>query len=476
MSKKVITFVIILISIALLGIAIIQYIWLKNSVELNSKNFTDKVTFALNRVKAHVEEDANSLETLTQLYNKNRGSRIFQTETNITFRNGITPLDEYRSEILKSQIGNTAWLIDPAVALNYINIKDLDNYLRAELEDQNIDLDYTYGVYSNKDEGFFIANGNYTVTWDNEENYSQGAEIDNLLNTEYDVKLFNTEGAPAAGSLHVFFPKKERFLLSTILPSLLSSILFTGLILFCFIYTINTILRQKKVSIMKTDFINNMTHEFKTPIATISLAVDSINSPMINGSPDKVKRFASIIKEENNRMLAQVEKVLQIAKLDKQDFELKLTDININELTKKAAEHTALKVNQRGGMIHTVLQATNPIIEGDENHISNVIHNLLDNANKYSPEKPNISIETKDTSDAVQIIVKDKGIGMSKDDVKRIFEKFYRVSTGNIHDVKGFGLGLSYVKAIVDAHQGSIDVKSELGKGSIFTITIPKKM
>lgn len=175
-------------------------------------------------------------------------------------------------------------------------------------------------------------------------------------------------------------------------------------------------------------------------------------------------------------MLAQVEKVLQIAKLDKQDFELKLTDININELTKKAAEHTALKVNQRGGMIHTVLQATNPIIEGDENHISNVIHNLLDNANKYSPEKPNISIETKDTSDAVQIIVKDKGIGMSKDDVKRIFEKFYRVSTGNIHDVKGFGLGLSYVKAIVDAHQGSIDVKSELGKGSIFTITIPKKM
>lgn len=227
---------------------------------------------------------------------------------------------------------------------------------------------------------------------------------------------------------------------------------------------------------MKTDFINNMTHEFKTPIATISLAVDSINSPMISGSPDKVRRFAHIIKEENNRMLNQVEKVLQIAKLDKQDFELKITDVNINELANMAVEHAALKVNQRGGTIKATINAKKPFIRGDENHISNVIHNLLDNAEKYSPDPLEISLDTKNVANGVEITVKDKGIGMTKDDVKRIFEKFYRVSTGNIHDVKGFGLGLSYVKAIVDAHQGTITVRSDLGKGSTFTVFFPEKV
>ena len=225
---------------------------------------------------------------------------------------------------------------------------------------------------------------------------------------------------------------------------------------------------------MKTDFINNMTHEFKTPIATISLAVDSINNPIIYSDVNKVKRFAGIIKEENNRMLNQVEKVLQIAKLDKQDFELKISEVDINELVKLAVEHTSLKVNQRGGVIKAIIQSKNSLIKGDENHISNVIHNLLDNADKYSSEIPDITVETIDVKEGVEIIVKDKGIGMAKDDIKRIFEKFYRVSTGNIHNVKGFGLGLSYVKAIVDAHRGKIMVKSELGKGSEFTVFFPR--
>ena len=181
---------------------------------------------------------------------------------------------------------------------------------------------------------------------------------------------------------------------------------------------------------------------------------------MVINDPNKIKRFAGIIKEENKRMLEQVEKVLQIAKLDKEDFELKITEVDINDLTHTAVEHTTLKVNKRGGAINLIMKSTNPIIEGDKNHISNVIHNLLDNANKYSKESPNI---------------KDSGIGMSKEDLRRIFEKFYRVSTGNIHDVKGFGLGLSYVKAIVDAHKGTVRAKSELGQGSIFTVFFPRK-
>lgn len=475
MSANIIRTIIILMSVSLMGITIIQFVWLKRSISLNAKNFDDKVVFSLNRVKQQIEEDANSLETLANLYNQNRGTSMFKGESG-GIADLISPLNKYRSEILKNQIGSTAWLIEPTIALNAINIKDVEKYLNAELNDQDIDLKYDYGIYSNDLKNYIIANGSYTVILDNEEQFSEGEETKNLDKSAYQVRLFNTDAESEAGSLRIFFPKKNSFLLSSILPSLISSVVFTSLILFCFIYTINIILTQKKVSLMKTDFINNMTHEFKTPIATISLAVDSINSPMISGSPDKVRRFAHIIKEENNRMLNQVEKVLQIAKLDKQDFELKITDVNINELANMAVEHAALKVNQRGGTIKATINAKKPFIRGDENHISNVIHNLLDNAEKYSPDPLEISLETKNVANGVEITVKDKGIGMTKDDVKRIFEKFYRVSTGNIHDVKGFGLGLSYVKAIVDAHQGTITVRSDLGKGSTFTVFFPEKV
>ncbi len=461
-------------SIALLGIAIIQYFWLKRGTELNSKNFDDKVTFALNRVKQQLEDDANNVETFTNYYNKNRSESIFKIDLE-PLNDVSSPLSKYRSEILKNQIGSTAWFVEPSIALNGINISDIENYLRTELEDQDIDLLYDYGVFSNEENNFIIANGSYTVSIDNEEQFSIGGETQKLYESEYKVNLFSTEGENAAGSLRIFFPKKGTFLLSAILPSVISSILFTGLILFCFVYTINIILTQKKVSLMKTDFINNMTHEFKTPIATISLAADSINNPMIMSKPDQIKRYAGIIKQENARMLKQVEKVLQIAKLDKEEFELKLTEVNINELAKLAVEHTALKVNQRGGVIKAFLQAKSAIVEGDENHISNVIHNLLDNANKYSADSPNITLTTKDVPNGIEIEVRDKGIGMSKDDLKRIFEKFYRVSTGNIHNVKGFGLGLSYVKGIVDAHDGTVAVKSELGEGSIFSVFFPHK-
>ena len=216
-----------------------------------------------------------------------------------------------------------------------------------------------------------------------------------------------------------------------------------------------------------------MTHEFKTPIATISLAADSINNPMVISKPTMIERYADIIKQENKRMLNQVEKVLQIARLDKKDFELKITDLNLNDLVKVALENTRLRVNKRGGTITAYLKANKANIRGDENHISNVLHNLLDNAIKYSSDKLEIIIETIDMNKGVQIVITDSGIGMNKDDQKRIFEKFYRVSTGNLHDVKGFGLGLSYVKAITDAHRGKVYVESEIGKGSNFTVFFP---
>jgi len=254
---------------------------------------------------------------------------------------------------------------------------------------------------------------------------------------------------------------------------ILSSVLFMGIILFSFAYTVFVIFRQKKVSEMKTDFINNMTHEFKTPIATISLAADSITSPMILDNSEKVTRFAKIIKQENKRMLNQVEKVLQMALIDKKDFQLKIDQVDLHQTIRTAVDHMNLQVQQRGGTVEARLDSISPIIEGDQTHIANMIHNLLDNANKYTPDAPMIVVSTKDVANGVQVIVQDNGIGLSKEAKKQIFDKFYRVHTGNLHDVKGFGLGLSYVKAMMTAHKGDIDVKSELGKGSSFILIFP---
>ncbi|MEO1626101.1 MAG: HAMP domain-containing sensor histidine kinase, partial [Bacteroidota bacterium] len=339
---------------------------------------------------------------------------------------------------------------------------------------RGIYINYNYGIFSRTDRSFVITNGHYVVTDDNTQ-YA-GAGFKNLFNSEYQVDLFPHKIMPSPGMLMVHFPTKASLVWGSVWKTLLASILFTGIILFCFVYTIQVIFRQKKLSEMKTDFINNMTHEFKTPIATISLAADSIRSPRILGNEEKVERFAKIIKQENRRMNSQVEKVLQMAVIDKREFSLKLTNINMHEVISQAVAHANLQVEKKGGTVTTDLQADNPNIEGDLTHVTNVVHNLLDNANKYSPDQPEISVHTRNVANGIQVIVKDKGIGMSKEARKHIFDRFYRVHTGDRHDVKGFGLGLSYVKAMLTAHKGQIDVKSELGKGSSFLITFPFKV
>jgi two-component system phosphate regulon sensor histidine kinase PhoR len=273
----------------------------------------------------------------------------------------------------------------------------------------------------------------------------------------------------------IFFPNRTSYLWGSVWQSLLASILFTGIIFFCFAYSVHIIFRQKKLSEMKTDFINNMTHEFKTPIATISLAADSITSPLIIGNPEKLTRFANIIRQENKRMNSQVEKVLQMALLDKRDFQLNLTEVNLHDVIERALQNISLQVEKRGGTTSSQLQATQPVVQGDQTHLANIINNLLDNANKYSPDTPVIQVTTRDRADGVEVTVSDQGLGMSKEARKHIFDKFYRVHTGDLHDVKGFGLGLSYVKAIMDAHKGSVDVRSEPGKGSDFVLFFPRK-
>ena len=323
-----------------------------------------------------------------------------------------------------------------------------------------------------------ILNGNYVVNVAETESTTVETPIDdhkNLFKSPYQIELFTNDLKGSPGVLKLFFPNKSSWLWASLLPTLAATVLFTMLILFCFSYTIYIIFRQKKVSEMKNDFINNMTHEFKTPIATISLAADSIESPMIISSKDKIERFIQIIKQENKRMLNQVEKVLQMALIDKKDFDLKISAVDMHSVIEQAIQNTNLQVERRGGTITRDLEASDPVIEGDATHLSNVIYNLLDNANKYSPDAPEISVLTRNVGKGIEVIVEDKGIGMSKEARKQIFDKFYRVPTGNLHDVKGFGLGLSYVKAITDAHQGQISVKSEPGKGSSFILFFPHK-
>ncbi|MCY7329574.1 MAG: HAMP domain-containing histidine kinase, partial [Saprospiraceae bacterium] len=218
------------------------------------------------------------------------------------------------------------------------------------------------------------------------------------------------------------------------------------------------------------------THEFKTPIATISLAADSIGSPMIMNHPDKIKRFVDIIRQENRRMNSQVERVLQMALIDKKDFQVRLLEVNMHELIEQAAANFSLQVEKREGTLRTELYSDQPVIQGDATHIASIIHNLLDNANKYSPEKPEIIVRTRSVPMGLEVTIQDHGIGIGKEARKHIFDKFYRVHTGNLHNVKGFGLGLSYVKAVMTAHKGQVDVRSEPGRGSSFILTFPTEV
>jgi two-component system phosphate regulon sensor histidine kinase PhoR len=275
--------------------------------------------------------------------------------------------------------------------------------------------------------------------------------------------------------LMVHFPDETMYIIKSQGWMVALSGIFTLFIMLTFFITIRTILNQKKLSQIKTDFINNMTHEFKTPIATISLATDSIMTPAIMGKPDHMKNFLKIIKEENSRMNSHVERVLQMSMIEKKDFTVLKTSKDVHELILKAVDNMQLLVNETGGHISTSLKADLTVFMIDEIHFGNVIVNLLENALKYAKDKPEVKLSTDNTNNGIRIIVEDKGIGMSREQQNKIFEKFYRASGGNVHNVKGFGLGLSYVKAVVDAHHGSINVKSKLNVGTEFIIQLPFK-
>lgn len=342
-----------------------------------------------------------------------------------------------------------------------INPLVLDTLIHIELTSRGIDLPYKYGVTQKNSDAVGIRNT------------SDEDELKEIRESELSANLFPMDLQEKDYQLSIHFPKQKNYLMKQALIPLTSSGILMLVIIGCFAYAIMVILRQKKLSEIKNDFINNMTHEFKTPIATVALATEALQDDDLKNNKSFVDRYVQVIKEENRRLELQVEKVLQIATLDKKDFKLKFENVNIHDIINKALTNINIMVEKREGEITSQLLASNSVIEADKVHLTNIIYNLLDNANKYSPDSPQIHIRTENISTGVILKISDHGIGMAKEAIEKIFDKFYRVSTGNVHDVKGFGLGLSYVKSVIDMHQGNISVKSEPEKGSTFKIYLP---
>jgi two-component system phosphate regulon sensor histidine kinase PhoR len=483
MNPRRIQLIIGLMALSLAGIICLQIYWIGWNIRLNEEQFDKNVYAALNRVASRLQyyETARALEAINAGKGRD-GLPGYLTENGFSKLkdklSGTDSLPDPRNEADGFKGNVTLWeymkvsqLVDSKPLAERIPPDLLGNLIREELESRGIRSKPQYGVYSKSRRSYVIVNDHFVVE-DSRPQLAQGG-VPTLFSSPYKVALF-TQDIESPGDLSLYFPNRTRIVIGSVLGMLSLSIMFTGIVLFCFWYTIKIIYRQKQLSEMKTDFINNMTHEFKTPIATISLAADNISSPMVINTPDKIKRFVDIIRQENRRMNSQVERVLQMALIDKKDFQLKLADLNLHELIEQAVSNFSLQVEKREGSLRMDLGATNPIIEGDATHIAGVIHNLLDNANKYSPEKPDITISTHDVHMGIEVVVTDKGMGISKEVRKHIFDKFYREHTGNVHNVKGFGLGLSYVKAIMTAHKGLVDVHSEPGKGSSFILTFPR--
>ena len=337
-----------------------------------------------------------------------------------------------------------------------VSRETLSKLIKKELEESGVNTKFEFSIYNNN-----LA----TNVKSNEFKYNKEAT--------YSTPIFTDNEGNEKYKLLVTFPHKKKFLLSELVSITILSIIFTLIIIIAYSSALSQLIRQRQISEIKNDFINNMTHEFKTPIATINLALDAIRNPKIIDDKEKVLRYLQMIRDENKRMHAQVENVLRISKLEKKELDIEKESSNIEDIIYDAIEHVNLILEDREGSITTHFDAARTSVLINDVHFTNVIVNILENAIKYSPNTPKIDIYTENIKDMVLIKVKDNGLGMSKVAQKRIFEKFYREHTGDIHNVKGHGLGLAYVKRIVEDHNGQVYVESEKGKGSTFIIKIP---
>lgn len=336
-----------------------------------------------------------------------------------------------------------------------VSKEEISEYLTQALNEYNLNSNFEFAVYSK---------GLATKV--------RSSKFKPNPKTTYEVPLFVNEEANTTYDLLVSFPGKGKVVLNEILGMAVLSLVFTGVIVLTFANALSQIFKQRQISQIKSDFINNMTHEFKTPIATINLALDALKNPKVKDNKEFLERYLKMIKDENRRMHAQVENVLRISKLEKNELDLQKERIKLHNVVEDAISHISLIVEDRNGYVKTHFGALKSSILGNESHLTNVIVNLLDNAIKYSEEEPKIDVFTENVKNSIVLKIRDQGMGMTKSVQKKIFEKFYREHTGDVHNVKGHGLGLAYVKRILDDHDAEIYVESEKGKGSTFTLKL----
>ena len=364
----------------------------------------------------------------------------------------------YQRALLDEVVYNILYTASDKPLKERINFKMLDQDIRAELLNNGISIPYHFSVN----------------TSDGREVYRCPDYTDEGEENTYTQVLFRNDPHSKMGVVNIHFPNMSSYIFSSV-KFMIPALIFTGVLLITFIFTIVVIFRQKRFSEMRNDFINNMTHEFKTPISSISLAAQMLKDDTITKSPTMLSHLSGVIVDETKRLRFQVEKVLQMSMFDHKKVTFKKRDLELNELVEGVINTFTLKVEASGGKIDSSLAATSSKVYVDEMHLTNVVFNLMDNAVKYKKEDVDIHLNVRTWNDAthVYLSIADNGIGIKKENLKKIFEKFYRVHTGNRHDVKGFGLGLAYVKQIVDLHKGTIHAESEIGKGTKFIIKLP---
>ena len=523
MSKKILFLIVILMSVSLVGIIVIQVKWIETSIRTSNKQFSSDISSVLSKVSGRIEkeeaegfvkaygdmvssEQSESLNSSVAKfvytdYNSNTNEKIVYSNT-VFEKNYKMPSNFFESDsVIYTETTNKKELyvsgkqrelldakarkdkglertlfditktssvalksMDGYYKLKYANIPihkrigshELKLLLSSELKKRNMDIDFRYAVVS---KGIVTS---IKSTYYKSDKY-----------TNYKATLFEDYKGEAIYELHINFPDRNNYLLSSISTILLFSIIFIVIIVLTFSGTLYLLLKQKKISEVKTDFINNMTHEFKTPIATINLALDAIKNPIISDNKDKLGFYSNIIRAENKRMLSQVENVLRISQLERGQLSIDLDEVDMDILIDVAISHVELLNREKGGKIVFNSSASVSNVLGDEFHLVNSITNLLENAIKYCETSPFIEINTYNCSNFFTFTVKDNAIGMSKSVQKNIFDRFYRAEGGNIHNVKGHGLGLSYVRNIVELHKGIIFVNSEKSEGSTFTVKIP---
>jgi len=537
MSRMKFTGLIIMMLFSVIGIILVQIGWITKAVGIQNASFNNYAFVALNNAATDIESSRKMnffnnfmLNNPVSLYNKpgdisgylysadpqsnfsvsitnhtitgnSDSSRVTTVNKSITFNSDTSIVSDSESYIVAvpDEAGNMKIVRSGENVNNdsrsvYIRQNEfLDWVKKRSSEFQNMSDQMISEIYQwektleldNKEIGFtlkrsfgiagietpyefaIIKNGKV------QEGFSKKFDKNDFLKSKYKVRLFPGNIIQQDLLLSVVFPERTNYVLGSMVFVLGGSFLFSLFILATFALSLYFIIRQKKISEMKSDFINNMTHEFKTPIATISLAADTITNAKVINDEKSVRHFISMIKKENSRMNKKVETILQIASLDKKEIEFKYENVSMHTIIEHAIESIDIQVQQRNGKILLNLNAGEPVIYGDIEHLTNLVNNLLDNAIKYSPESPLITVSTQNNSRGLILSVEDKGIGMTKAVQSKIFERFYRQSSGNVHDVKGFGLGLNYARAIIDAHKGNINVYSEPGKGSRFEIFLP---